>query len=498
MFTFIFFIIAIPFHSVGGITSSQIQDFDPLVDIMVTFELLQIRSLEKHDNHLLSREYIDRFSSPDFYVKVWINDELFQSNIWRNTKYVPSSLWSATLDVPDDEELVDIKIQLWDRNIGRDKLCDISMDERGIRDRYDVELTYSIKYGCWWGDDYTNPTPLYSDPSGYGRLNGCDDGSIYYHERDCELSFMISQTDGDEDGIPYWMEVYYYGTDPYVDNKNDDIDNDGVSFAWEHHWGQYIEVKEEDGTFEYHRVYDPLNYDPHVSYDNDQDGLNNVEEYKTSAWYSDPFRRDLFVEMDIMDNGPNGEQVSFPESSKQLLQTVFNRRNIVFHLDDGALGGGEIIPFERISTHDVIKGYYQDYFLHNDPNNWRKGVFHYGLVIYEALGGYGFVIQRDAYQISVVGMEKQVRQPHKSSSIVYASAYMHECGHTLGIFHSNTPGCDDQLGKYPWQLNWWKWYPYKSVMNYGHMYLIVDYSDGSRKINDFDDWSRLDFTFFQG
>jgi hypothetical protein len=77
------------------------------------------------------------------------------------------------------------------------------------------------------------------------------------------------------------------------------------------------------------------------------------------------------------------------------------------------------------------------------------------------------------------------------------ASWWHECGHTLGIFHGNTPGCDDQNGKAPWQKNWWKWRPYKSVMNYGYMYKIVDYSDGSRGRNDFDDWDRLDLTFFQ-
>ena len=124
-------------------------------------------------------------------------------------------------------------------------------------------------------------------------------------------------------------------------------------------------------------------------------------------------------------------------------------------------------------------------------------MFHYGLVVYEAEGAYGFVFRRNAYQISTVGMEKQAKNPVKPRDVVYASAYMHECGHSLGIFHGNTPGCDDQEGKYPWQLNWWKWLPYKSVMNYGYMYRIVDYSDGSRGKNDFNDWSRLDLTFFQ-
>ena len=110
----------------------------------------------------------------------------------------------------------------------------------------------------------------------------------------------------------------------------------------------------------------------------------------------------------------------------------------------------------------------------------------------------GFIFRPDAYQISSKGMEKKVLLNSRyHRDVVYSGAYMHECGHTLGIFNSNTPGCDDQDSKYPWQGNFWKWHPYKSVMNYVHMYRMVDYSDGSRGRNDFDDWNRMDLTFFQ-
>lgn len=48
---------------------------------------------------------------------------------------------------------------------------------------------------------------------------------------------------------------------------------------------------------------------------------------------------------------------------------------------------------------------------------------------------------------------------------------------------------------------WWKFRPYKSIMNYGHIYCflydLVDYSDGSRGKNDFDDWSNLDLLYFE-
>ena len=74
---------------------------------------------------------------------------------------------------------------------------------------------------------------------------------------------------------------------------------------------------------------------------------------------------------------------------------------------------------------------------------------------------------------------------------------MHELGHTLGIFGNRPPGCDDQGGKYPWQLGWWLNRPYKSCMNYGYTYYLVDYSDGSRGKRDFDDWHNIDLQHFE-
>jgi hypothetical protein len=101
----------------------------------------------------------------------------------------------------------------------------------------------------------------------------------------------------------------------------------------------------------------------------------------------------------------------------------------------------------------------------------------------------------NCYQISSNGLnEKAESLPWLDRDIVYASAYMHECGHTLSI---ENPGVDDYYSKFPWQTNWWKWRPYKSVMNYGYMYLMVDYSDGSRGKNDFNDWNSMDLTAFE-
>jgi len=481
-------------------TDKITNDLDPLVDIKITFELLGIRSLEKNDNHLKIKEYIDKYSKPDFFVKVFINGEKFQSNIWRNTRYIYDPNWSVTVDVPDDIELVNITIQLWDWNLGFNKICDISSDPSFFTDSYDVELVYSIKNGQWWGDDHkgNNGDPISTDYSGYGRLNGCDDGSIYQQDRDCELWFDIYQTDPDGDRIPYWSEVNIFETDPTVDDRGRDDDGDGIPYEWEYKYGHYVWINRYTGEIQHNWIYNPFIKEDHDEFDPDEDGLNNVEEYLTSQWGSDPFRKDLFVELDQMEAGPNGEPASIlPEESKELLRTVYNRQNIVYHLDDGCMGGSDIIPFDESSTDGEIRDFFIDYFLHNDNDHWRRGVFHYGIIIYNAERWHGFVFNANAYQLSTKGIEEKVVLTQKHRDIAYASAYMHECGHTLGIYHGNTPGCDDQEGKNPFTINWWKWRPYKSVMNYGYMYLMLDYSDGSRGKNDFDDWNRLDLTYFE-
>jgi hypothetical protein len=163
------------------------EDFDPLVDnITVTVTIDEIRALQT----------IDLFSDADLYVKVNINDNEFISDVWTDMTYVENPNWSASCDVPKDTEFVNVTIALWDKNNVRDRLCDISPDVGNFTQARTAELTYSIATGVWWGDD------CLGDPSGYGRLNGCDDNSIYQQDRDCELWFDISQNDFDGDGLP--------------------------------------------------------------------------------------------------------------------------------------------------------------------------------------------------------------------------------------------------------------------------------------------------------
>jgi len=461
------------------------EDIDPLVDLEVTVTIKEIRALDK----------IDNVGKSDFFVKIYINDVQFKSKIWFNQDYIKEP-WSATLNVPDEEENVSIKIQLWDWELGFDRKCDLSDNSGLIRNSYDIDLVYNIKTALWTGDDYYYPDSSWADLSGYGRVNGCDDNSIDQEDRDCVILFDITQNDYDRDNIPYWTEVNIYKTDPQVDDTGRDDDDDGVPIEWEFKWGTIMDYDYHTQKWRFFWIYDPFTWEDHYTLDPDNDGLNNVEEYLTSEWGSDPYRKDVFVELDQMEAGLNGEKASLlPEMSKELLRDAFDRHNIFFHLDDGRMGGGEIIPFDNETPREELVLVYQDYFTHGDNNNWRKGVFHYGLLVYDATyAGYVFGTEDGYWGAFQISSRRADKHQYVTKAITYASVYMHELGHTLDI---RIPGGHDTDSYYPWQINWWKYRPYKSCMNYGYTYKLVDYSDGSRGKNDHDDWGTLDLPAFQ-
>ena len=442
-------------------------DFDSLENISVTVTIKTIRFLDVAELHTSTKTRDHR--NPSFYMKVFINGVEFTSLVWSHMKYVYDPQWSASLNVPDDQEFVNITLQLWSSSA--EGIRDVQYDLSPHPNTYDVHLVYSIRTGYWTGDD------AIGDVSGYGRLCGCDDGKIWGANKNAEVWFDITQTDYDGDGIPYWMEVNVYGTDPMVNDWGIDFNSDGIPIEWDWKWG-----------------YDPMIKDDHEKLDPDNDSINNYEEFLTSQWFSDPFRKDIFVEMDIMGDGPNGEKTYFPENSKELITTAFNKQNIVYHLDMGSMGGCDSIPFDDHIGGWDLERIYQNYFLHKDKYNWRRGVFHYGLVTYN-VDPPGYAFRSNAFQIASFGLEEKPKTwLVLDREIVYASAYMHELGHTFNIWP--IPGHEEtSIG--PWQLDWWKNRPYKSCMNYAWVFEIVDYSEGLRSSPDINDWNRIDYAAFE-
>jgi hypothetical protein len=457
------------------------EDFDPLVDIEITIDILEIRALDK----------IDLFSDPDFFIKVIINDEEFTSDVFFDKKYL-YDCFSVTKDVPDDEEFVKITIQLWDYNPLRNKLCDISERKNTGKTGYDLTVFYNIKTGRWSGDDYIG------DSSGYGRGNGCGDGSIYKNELDCEIYFNIYQNDYDGDGIPYWTEVYVYGTDPTVDDRGRDDDNDGIPIEWEHKWG-----------------FNPFIWDDHHKLDPDGDSISNYEEYLTLDFGSDPFRKDLFLEIDYMQE-ENGDIYEFTAEGKEYLRVPFNRREIVIHFDTGEKNGGQIIPFKEKSTFEEVRQIWFDYFMNGDEENWIRGVFHYGLFVHNiTLSGFafsgdvfpymGYLPGTNSFVVSNTVVDKKSKNISfngkniffKDRDYIMASMIMHEMGHNFGIRWGHPFGCDSRSTISPFRIGYWFYRNYKSIMNYRYTYFILDYSDGSHGKRDYNDWANIDLSYFE-
>lgn len=440
-------------------------DFDPLVDLKLTCLIKSVRCFEDKNSMM--------------FVQLQINNQEVNSPIWNVMDYTKKVNWSFQQDIPDDKKIIDVYIRLFNSNT----LCDLNKDP----DKKQIHLLFNVETGRWTGDDF------FGDESGYGRLNGCGCGIIDNAEKNGEIVFDLFLNDYDHDNIPYWTEINILGTDPTVDNSEDDPDEDGIPTFWEWKWG-----------------YDPCTWDDHENFDSDDDGIDNVEEYKTSQWGSDPFRKDIYLEIDQMKPGPNGEgSWVLTKNCKELLKHPYLQRDIVLHIDDGWMGHGEMIPFHQsINDFDLIN-LYNTFFLENNTNNWKRGVFRYGLIVFhhekaagKAFVGEGFPINSNikginSFQISKTAAEETFKIKPYSLDFIYATYIMHEMGHTMGLDIFNPPGCDNKNTVHPLFFGWWKYANYKSVMNYRYVHDILDYSDGSHGKNDYNDWSNLDFSWFE-
>lgn len=322
-------------------------------------------------------------------------------------------------------------------------------------DRDKAYITYDLARGDWYGDDFLG------DKDGYGHIK----------LKKYEIWFDIFYNDYDGDGLTYWEEVNIYNTNPKKSDYGKDYDGDGIPIQWEDKYGFSDFIKENH------------------SIDYDEDGLNNVEEYLFHKFLSDPFAKDIFIEIDYM------QGYKLHEESLQLLYDAFTKHNINLHIDLDE----EISYKERISYRDARDLYWR-YFLHNNTYNKRYGVFHYAIIIsstYSKRGGHVFVGFDNCDALVIAGDYINKWRKGNARKVAYASLLMHELGHTLGLFENTFGGIDNESCNAPWLKGYWIYRNYKSCMNYRYAFSTVDYSDGSHGRNDFNDWGALNLKFFK-
>ena len=260
-----------------------------------------------------------------------------------------------------------------------------------------------------------------------------------------------------------------------------DTDNDGAPDSWEIKWG-----------------YNPNVWDDHINLDPDEDALNNLEECYTDDFGSSPFHKDIFLEFDWTNTSEEGENNKPPSDQIELMRSAFEKNDITLHIDDGNLGGGEEIPSKPYFTYDEIRDIYWNYFLHNNLDNQRKGIFHYGFICDRGpAGGFSIVGWDHLDYFGISGSLLKEGFPRYDRGRLITTASMHETGHTLGLFVDDFGGIDNLESGYPFDINFWRFRNYKSCMSYRYTWDIMDYSDGTHGKVDFDDWDNLDLSFFK-
>jgi parallel beta-helix repeat protein len=274
--------------------------------------------------------------------------------------------------------------------------------------------------------------------------------------------------------------IHGYGDDQ-IKLVGKDIDLDGLPDWWEQEFGYNVNV-----------------WDDHLNLDPDGDALNNFEECYAYDWDANPFKKDIFLEFDYTKSMTSGASNIPPEKYINEMKERFSERNISLHVDLGDLGGGEEIPYITNFNFDGLIDMYWNYFLHNDLNNPRKNIFHYGLICDKGPGnGFAFIGWAHLNGFCISADVIQSNHPLKERGWLITCGSMHETGHTLGLIADDFGGNDNHASSYLRYREFWYYRNYKSVMNYRYSYSILDFSDGDNGKVDFDDWTNMEFDFFK-
>jgi parallel beta-helix repeat protein len=334
--------------------------------------------------------------------------------------------------------------------------------------------TFDARYN-WWGS-FTGPA--YTGLRRADRISW-DPHAIRYSPwltfplPECGSDWQTDKIFQQPENITPWPEQ--------LNLPGNDSDGDGAPDWWETQWG-----------------YNPYVWDDHAHLDPDGDGLTNLEECYMAPTNASPFHKDVFLEFDWVTSTQSNVTNKPQQADLSTMIAAFAKHNITLHVDTGNLGGGEEIPMHPYVTFSDVVDLYWDYFLHNNLNNPRQRIFHYGLVCDHSDGNGYAVFGWDNLNSFIIAAQQLVtNQPLRQRDWLIVCGSMHELGHTFGLTAKRFIGIDDKATLKPIYKEFWEMLPYRSVLNYFYTYSFLDYSDGTHGPHDFNDWGNIDFSFFK-
>jgi hypothetical protein len=253
--------------------------------------------------------------------------------------------------------------------------------------------------------------------------------------------------------------------------------------------------------------------------DSDEDGLNDFIE---SPWYADrdtvfcgtecaypnPSQKDLYAEIDWMDDGATEYKPS--NTQLELVEDMFANKGINFHADTGQFGGGNELPtYTQPLRRTVTLGQtdFWDYknggdgitanFSSDRSSIWRYMIYGYSYLESTVSSGWSETMGDDLF-ISGGLIEDMTGLANTSRAI--ANTIAHEIGHNIclsdeKVYEEQPDECvfdgidNDDANDSEYNLE-----NYESVMNYRYQLTdvddinVVNYSDGTHGSGDHNDW----------
>ena len=367
----------------GGTGSGEPEDYDPYVDLWVTVTIDEINAFDHlDDDYGPDFWWVVRIGTPNDELELeWVED---YSDVYIDCPgghLEPG--WSFSADVNDKYSYVGIEIALYECDyILADpppyqwsEICDISPDYGGggfpgpADDGSDVEIVYYLAFGKTGGDDPCCGTSRPFHVSGNEDSTSRYDVDQSVDENDCEIYYTVTQTEhpNDGDGLTWYEETRYYGTSPVQDNTGWDMDQDGMPIEYEDKYCCLSDLNEND-----------------ADYDEDGDGLTNLQEYNLRAYGTDPEIPDIFLEIDYKAGNRPGDWVIeyIPDYFKRLrLPDGHHGANVVIHLDDELPAsvtdpnGNGYTEYDELYDVDANDDIYDTCFTPGREGVWRYCLF---------------------------------------------------------------------------------------------------------------------------